>query len=331
MAYNTLVQQGRFVATGNNVFIPLRGGVDSMEVINFTQWGAAAAGATGVKFEWYNFQANGGGFEYQNEAGTNRLLAQILTTGGFTFVDTSNPSTIYAPQNTTVTAISTATPPIVSLTSTAGLVSGQTVIFNNIAGAPQFSGIPFTIDTIVANTSFRLPYAPTLAVAGTTANFYPYNYSPTIVYPNFRPSLNYITAITAGSPTVIKLSMSVQYVVGQTVRIDNPDSKNGMPQINNLSGTITAVNTTNNTISVNIDSTGFTAFAFPAAGAYPFTPATVTPFGEGQNALISNPNLLDDSVVNNAQIGMVLFAGVNGPAGQANDVIYWKAFKSFNA
>ena len=336
MAYNTVIQQGRFTSTGSNVFIPLRSGVDWMEVLNFTKWGASSGTATGVKFEWQRGLADGAGFEYQNEAGNNRLLAQILTSGGFTYMDTSGYP--YAAQNTTVTAISTAVRPIVSLTSTAGLSENQVVIFNNIAGAPQFAGIPWTIDTIVANTSFRLVWAPQLAVGGTTANFYPFNFSPTVVYPNFNPFITYITAITTGSATTrVFLSTTVPYSVGQQVRIFNPDSfNNGMPEINGLSGTITNIvsNATTgvNAIDVNIgqSSLPFTAFAFPAAGDVPFTPATVVPFGEGADASISDPNLLDDAVNNDAQIGMLLAAGVNSPAGQNNDVIYWRAGKSFN-
>jgi hypothetical protein len=55
------------------------------------------------------------------------------------------------------------------------------------------------------------------------------------------------------------------------------------------------------------------------------------PVGESTataNAFGVNPFL--DSEINQGFIGIQLAAGVNGPAGQANDVIYWKAGKFFN-
>jgi hypothetical protein len=60
-----------------------------------------------------------------------------------------------------------------------------------------------------------------------------------------------------------------------------------MTQINGLQGEITAVNTANNTITVNIDSSGFTAFSFPtsAAAAAGIDFPLVIPFGDAGQVL----------------------------------------------
>ena len=121
------------------------------------------------------------------------------------------------------------------------------------------------------------------------------------------------------------------------------NSDYGMVEINGLQGEIVAIgqadaNSFTNTITVNINSSGFTAFAFPTTGDVPFTPAIVVPIGEGTNSAIANPNLLDDATVNTAYIGVILGAAATlpssgtsqGPAGSNGDVIYWQAGTVFS-
>jgi hypothetical protein len=73
-----------------------------------------------------------------------------------------------------------------------------------------------------------------------------------------------------------------------------------MVEMNGLLGTITAVTTsaTVNSITVNIDSSGFTAFAFPtsAVAALGIGVPEVTPVGEA--AASPYQNLLDDATRN---------------------------------
>jgi hypothetical protein len=99
-----------------------------------------------------------------------------------------------------------------------------------------------------------------------------------------------------------------------------------MTEMNKLTGTITAVAT--NTVTVDIESSAFTAFAFPATAAVPFTPAVMVPVGEAAEE--SYVNLLDDATTNTGYIGIQLAAGTTSPAGALNDVIYWVAGKSFS-
>jgi hypothetical protein len=78
---------------------------------------------------------------------------------------------------------------------------------------------------------------------------------------------------------------------------------------------------------VNIDTTGFTAFAFPLIAAVPCNFAVVKPLGEDS---ATAPNVLADATENQSYIGIELSAGAQSPAGVVGDVIYWKAYKSFN-
>jgi hypothetical protein len=317
MADNTIIQQGRFTADGNAKVIQLRNGVDWMKVWNTTTIAAGGAG-TGVIFEWQRGLATDYAIEYQKLAADESMVPIIATSGGFTYVDTSVTNPLGA-INATVTAISNAAIPIVSATSTATLVAGDIVRFINVTGAQQFGGVDFEIDTVVANTSFRLVYAPQI-VAGTTGSFYPVN-----IPPAFYPKRRFISKITAANPAVVTTTVAHGYTAGQKVRLLVPSSF-GMTQMNELSATITAV--TASTFTTDIDSSAFTAFAWPLTAAGPFLYAQVVPIGEAAES--TYVNLLDDATIDQGYIGMSLAAGTDSPAGALNDVIYWQAGTSFS-
>ncbi len=136
--------------------------------------------------------------------------------------------------------------------------------------------------------------------------------------------------MTAATSMVVTMSVTHGFTVGQAVRFVVPAAY-GMVEADGLIGNITAVDTTlatGNSITVDIDSSAFTAFAFPANGDVPFTPALVVPVGMTANDTYANS--LDDASDNQSYIGMQLAAGADSPAGANNDVIYWRAGKSFS-
>jgi hypothetical protein len=326
----TLIQQGTFTSTGANVYIPLRSGVDWMDVYNVAQAAATQLGPVKCKFYWqYGFPAGSQWAEAKLYNAVNNNNITYTTTGGFTYYDLSGNR--YGNVNATITAVSTAATPVATNTGTNGLVAGNVVRLFNVVGAPQLSGLDFTVGYgTLSTTTFSLDYMSTLATAGTTASWAQVNFDP-LYYPTRR----YITSITQAASAVIQFSVTHGFQVGQTIRIDVPAAY-GMTQINGLLGTITAVNTattaaTGNTVTVNINSTNFTAFAFPTNTAGAFTPAQAVPVGEDTaSALISNVNILTDATVNNGAIGMILQGGAGFPGGASSDVLYWKAGKSFS-
>lgn len=331
--------QGRFISTGVDKFIPLRQGVDYMYVQNETV--AYAAGAdTGAEFRWQLGDALGRGTIYTKTTTTNALtIGQIAALSGFYLYDNSinNPGALNN-GSTGISAISTATPPRVTVGSTAGMATGNIVRIYNTAGATQLQGIDFTI-TLVSGTTFDLAYMATLGGAGTTGSFrvIPYN-------PYFYPSSRVITKISAQAVTgyaIVTLSVTHNYTVGQEVRFVVPTvdaTHYGMTQLNGLQGSIVAINVADadavtNTIVVDIDVSGFTAFAFPVTGSAGFSPAQIIPIGENtRTALDAVPqaNILGDATENQAEIGMILKAGTGSPAGVNGNVIKWIAGKSWN-
>lgn len=323
---NTILQQGKFTSDGSAKTLQIRSDVDWIAVYNYTQAATQQASGRGVQFYWQRGMANGTGLEYKKTNSTDALNLVTLTSGGFTLVDTS--ANAVGTLNATVTAISNATIPVVSNSGTNGLSAGDVVRIINVAGAQQLGGMDFTVGyNTLSSSTFSLDYMSTI-VAGTTGSWRKINYDP-LFYPRRRR----VTKITQASQAVVTMSVTHGYKVGQAVRFVVPAAF-GMTQMDGLLGTITAIDTTTttgNTITVNIDSSSFSAFTFPLTAGVPYTPAEVIPVGEDTaQALSSNVDILSDATFNTGYIGIILAAGAQSPAGSTSDVIYWKAGKSFS-
>jgi len=324
MAYNTLIQQGSFTSNGAGKFIPLRGGVDWMEVWNYTQM-VTAAGNQAVAYYWQLGMLTTG-IQYVKTAATSALQPVASGAGQFILVDPSDPavSPVLGARIAT-TAETNAVQPVVSTGNTAGLVTGSVVRLSHVAAQPNLMGFDFEIDTVNANANFRMRYALANApgFAGGAGFYRQVNFNSP-----FYPRNRFIVNIAQANPMVVDLSVTADFTVGQQVRFHIPAAF-GMIELDNLVGNIIAV--ANNQISVDIDSTAFSAFVFPAVALYPFTFAQVVPVGEDTSlALALGADILGDATVNQMEIGMFLAAGANSPAGANADLIFWKAGKSFS-
>ena len=327
MAMDTVIQQGRFTSAGIPVLLNIRSDVDWIYVYNETILNDAALAADrGAWFQWNRGMLQGRGIEYRKlgtQANDPITTVQIAANAGFFLVDTTaNPNGAAVAE----TGITNAAQPVVNTANTGMLDTGSIVRLSFDTNVPNIMGFDFEVDTVVLNTSFRMRYAMVNApgAAGAGNGFYRQIFFDPIYYPRNR----FIVNITQAAQAVITTSVSHQYTVGQEIRIKVPAAF-GMIQMDGLIGTVTAV--TAGTFTVNIDSTGFTAFLFPAVAAVPFTFAQAIPIGEDTGAaLIAGADILADSTFNTGGIGVVLAAGVDSPAGVNTNVIYWIAGKSFS-
>lgn len=324
--------QGRFTSAGSAVTIQLRSDLDWMWVKNQTV-SYAAGGGTGAEFYWQRGMTQGRGTIYTKTAVTGALaVAQIAANAGFYLVDSS----VNLPgPSLALTGITAGNPPVVNTANTASLNNGDVVRIFSTVGALQLAGLDFTIGALIAGTSFTLAYMHQIAGANPGAGTFrriPYN-------PMFYPSTRYITKISQATQAIVTLSVNHSYTIGQVIRFVIPTvtaAAYGMTQLNGLQGTIVAISQADadgitNTITVDIDTTGFTAFSFPLTAAPGFTPAQVVPVGENSaEAITSGVDLLGDATFNTGYIGIQLQAGTASPAGVNADVIYWVAGKSVN-
>jgi hypothetical protein len=156
------------------------------------------------------------------------------------------------------------------------------------------------------------------------------------------PEFMYVTGITQAAQAVVTVSVDPTNLVyvGQKLVFQIP-SVFGMTQLNseNLNGIpaiVTAVNYAAYSFTINVNSSAFTAFAFPASTASPTAPlfATVAPAG---SATTYDPILqtytgydINKQPFRSSQQFplMSLAAGAQSPAGSTSDVIVWQAWKA---
>lgn len=233
-------------------------------------------------------------------------------------------------------ALSKANP--AQLTSNAhGLKTGDQILitapFTASTAMNQLGGMIFTVTVTGANTV-------TIPINTNTANFTATtvtSWRKVRVGPLFYPQRCFITGMTAANPMVVTTSTNHGYTVGQAVRLRVP-SVFGMSEANNVQGTISAVTATTFTLG-NVDSSAFTAFAWPAVASLPFTQPEVTPIGSAPTpttvGLVTyNQDLLDDATTNQQFQGFTIGTGIFATPSAtvfgvtAGDVISWTAWRA---
>ena len=257
------------------VNIPLPCGFDYIQITNVTDTMTPAAVI--IKAEGLASMDGAASYWTSNGAAPATLVQSSTATGGFSFISDSAGISLGAP--VVITAVTAATPAVVS--SASAVVVGDMVRIYGVTAMQQISGMDFTVTAVnpgVAQSFGFLPAAG-FAAAG-TAGFIRKINSDARYYPRRR----FITAISVANPAVVELSVLHDFNVGEKVRIVVPAAF-GMPEINGQLATITAVaktiGTGTNSITLNIDSSAYTAFAFPtsAIAATGVTFAEVIPVG----------------------------------------------------
>lgn len=325
---DSIILQGKFTSNGGPATINLVSSVDWLRVYNITN--ATANQTTVVPVEWYwqrGFPQAAGWKYLKSNAANAANLSQYVTTGGFSLVDSTGTA---LGNPVAVTSTTNANPFVVNTGSTTGLSNGSVVRLSSVANQSNVNAFDFSIANLVANTSFTpaVTFANAPGGAGGAGFYRIVNYG-SIYYPSSRTIAN----ITQAASAVVTVTVPHKYVVGQVVAF-RIGTDFGMSQLNGLSGAITAV--TEYTFTVNIDTTGFTAFVwvdFTNATSYP----EVLPVGDDTSvALAQVPPIspFSGATVNQAYSGIQLIGGsaaaTAGPAGINNDVIYWVAGKSFS-
>lgn len=367
----TILGQGTFtVATGvPAVTVAIPSNADFMWVKNFTQYGANTAFA-GINFYWQRGMANGSAIvEFKNA--TSAILGDTITTGGFTLFDPSVSSSQFSANIAITTGVSNATRPVVTTSNTTGLVAASSTNPGSVVRiqSPGFppNGIDFTVGAVSAGVSFTLlsaagALATAPGAAGTLGNYQIQNFNAL-----FYPRRRFIASISKATQAVVATTVPHGLTPGQSIRFNIPAVSgmvelNSTPDNNYLSATVVSISATDqNIFTINIDTTGFTAFTWPTSAQQPSSYPSLTPVGEdtaiallsptiqipgvssatlGTQIFNTNTGILADSTVNTGFLGMTLGTGgvgtitgggnvISGPAGTtAADVVFWVAGKS---
>jgi hypothetical protein len=320
---------------------------DWVIVKNLTNWGDTTA-ITSLQSEWFSSLPAGEYISLDQTVTTNALVSDGGITGGFTFIDQSNPPTY---SKVAITAINGST--FVVTGSNVGLSVGDFVRLINVTGALELSSILYQVTSLTSTTAFTLGLAATAATAkgstygnGTTG-FYQKVY-PGFMYPKGLPVL----WITKATQAKVYFARPNDFTPGELVDFQIP-TPYGMTGLSNLTATPTGGATSNppgaarvlvvtnteteSSITINYDTTGLSAFTFPSSATYAVggnaSPAVCFPAGSGivpYNGSATIPqsppgtNLLD-AFDNHAQYVMNLGTNVVGAANAQMVVMAFKA------
>lgn len=315
---------------------------DYFSVEDRTLWGAANTAVAAMKSWWRRDMASGSYLQIGQisaAAASNYMYGAQGTSGGFTFIDQSNPPTF---ANVAETGINNSTFVVLTATTT-GIAVGDLVRLINIVNMQQFSGPTlYEVTAVSAGVSITLGYAATAksagmpnAVSGTTG-FYKK------VYPNkFYPSLREVAYITQATQAKVYFFRKNDFTPGEMVDFQIP-SDYGMFQMSNLTKqprgparVLSVINSSSeSSIVLDIDSSGFTAFTIPATASFASSqsPAVCFPAGSGVvpfNGSATIPQSppgtnLVDAFDNRNQLVMNLGTSV---VGASSSVMYWEAYK----
>lgn len=330
----TIITGGSFTSTGVGVKVLLPSSADYFKTWNMTQL-AATNPNTVTNGQWFGSKfgsgASAAGLGIKTVKTTSMLDSAFAAGTGFTYV-TSVPY-VEAQASAAITAITAADPAVVSQVNTYS--EGDIIRIYNTTGMLQIAGMDFQISTVSGAgytlIGLRAAGFAAAATAGNTRRISKLN--------AVEPEFLFITEITKATQAVVRTSIdpSVLYVVGMKVRFSVPYTF-GMTEINGLQGTITAVSSANYTMTVDIDTSAFTTFAFPASTASPTAQlfATVAPAGAKTAldpvTLVQTGYDFQKQPFRSGEFTpyMFLAGGAQSPAGANADVINWMAYKLEN-
>lgn len=366
-----VIQQGKFTSNGKTKRLNIRSDVDFIEVFNET----ASAYDTDTnnvndnfRFTYQRGQAVGGGTVYTKLNATNNpiTVAGITAPAGFKLIDEGQDA--FLSSANAYTAVSNSTTPTVTsgVTWTASLAAGDVIrLYQTSAQRATSDGLPFLamdfqLSAATADTSFvidhawqQAPGAGSTTVAGTwrKVNIQSPYYPPNRFIVNIENDGTAIGTLTSSATApVVVTSVDHGLQIGQRVIFRIPSSLNGMVEANNLEADITALDSSNpQAFQCNLDTTGFTAFAFPTIAQVAgtgFTPAQIIPKGvDSSIAYANNANVLADANENVLIVGVELGGGLRdtnvqtasaGPAGHydtnlaVGDVMYYRCWKAYS-
>jgi hypothetical protein len=252
---------------------------DFFWIRNRTAWGDDAA-ETSVE-SWYRRGMAAGAAQTVDQAVTTGIMStEAVTSGGFTFIDTSNPPSFAALATTAISG--NAGTFVVTMANTGSIAVGDYVRLYGTTGELQIAGYSFQVTAVTANTSITLGYMASggLTFAADATAGQVVKYIPNRMYPRWQ----YIANITRAAQGVVYFTAKNDYTPGEIVSF-RVSSAFGMDEINNKQARVLSVtnSSTVSSITIDLDTSGYTAFAFPtsAVAAAGVSPAVCVPSSSG--------------------------------------------------
>jgi hypothetical protein len=329
----TIITGGSFTSTGAGKSIPVPSSADYMEVFNLTNLAASNPNEVTIS-RWFGPKFGAGASPADGGVKTVKTTSDLTSTyasGGFTYVQAA--PVVEAQSANAITNITQADPAVVTQTNTYS--NGDILQFYSTTGMLQIAGMNFEISSVSGSGYSLIGLdASGFGAAGTAG------YTRRISkYAAVEPQFLYVTKISKATQAVVRTSVdpSLYYVVGMKMRFSVPYSF-GMYQMNGLTGKIVDIDASTYEITVDIDSSAFSTFAFPASTSSPTAAlfATVAPAGAStQYDPVTMVQTGYDFQFQPFRSGnfipyMFLAGGSQSPAGASNDVINYLIYKLEN-
>lgn len=338
-------------ATPVAVNIPMSDKPDWVFVKDLTNWGAQSTAANPIYSEWFSSMAQGSYLALGQPSATGASVTTYAsqgTSGGFTFIDQSNPP-VFA--KVALSAVN-GTTFVVSTGTTTGIAVGDMVRLINVVGGQQISGPNlYQVTAVSAGASITLGYAASAVSAGLTVATTTTGYYQKVYPKQFLPNTLPVAYITQASQAVVYFFRQNPYTPGQLVdfqiptpygmtQLSNLTGKSGSgPFTNNPSGAARVLSVTNSStvssITIDVDTTGFTAFQYPTSAAFAGgnSPAVCMPAGSGVVPLNGSATIpasppgtnLADAFDNKSQYIMNIGTSAVGVANASMQVFAFKA------
>lgn len=358
---STQITTGLFTNVASTpYFLPLTQGINEFYLRNLTRSGVTAGGVAGsiasnrIVEAFYNpsYMSTGTALIKQNgtvASGLAPIANGNLAQNGFTIFNADNRV------NPAAVAIASFVPGTTTVFTTGanhGLLVGDIVRIYGLTTAPQLGGVAMTVTAVGSATTFTTLLNSSNAV---TSVGFVQKIGSSYLPPNalYYPEIRAIAAISQANPMVVTTLVQQNYQIGNVVRFGIPTAYGMQQLINKYTGlpfeaTISAVNNAVGTQTVtfaNVDSSAFTAFAWPAASSYPAGLPVMIPQGEGNtnnlNGIVPSPlpyanqNVLSFATQNLGRNGILIGAGdgtnaasTGGLIGSTIDVWEWTAVSS---
>ena len=306
---------------------------------SLTGWGEATD-AQSLEWFWEKSMAQGtakGMLQGSGALNAPALTASFVSANGIFHYDTANPPSFASLAATAITGSTGAF--VVSMANTGSINVGDYVRLYGTTGELQIAGYSFRVTAVTANSSITLGYMAssgiTFAADATAGQVL--KYIPNRMYPRQK----FIANITQAAQAVVFFTESHDFTPGEIVSF-RVSSDFGMDEINNKQLRVLSVtnSATVSSITLDYDSSGNTAFAFPtsAVAAAGVSPAIAVPSSSGVvplNGSATQPqqppgtNLLDTFDNRNVRLitfgpglfDIATFGGTNG------DVWMWQAYR----
>lgn len=367
MAEYSRIARGSFTSTGaaKAIYLPFQ--PQMVEVWNYSSFATPAQ--NGVPRGYWDAGMGQGYAVIDAFNATPVLTTDVITSNGISTFSAG--LSLQYGSTIQISGITKASPAVVTTGSAHGYSTGDVVVFQGLfqsatTGMPQLSNMPFVI-TVTGATTFTIPWntnqSSYTALSGSPSGAY----VKKVLYPFlYAPGVSFISAVSTGTTTTITTTAPHNLVVGSEVAFAIPSTW-GITQLDSyipgsstipgspIYGYVVSVSSSTQVV-VNINSTGFTAYAnnptvaqtlaglsFPqmiavgdvntggvqiSSGSVLYPPPSVN----GVNTI--NGPAIQGAFVNNTRQGFIIGAGVGATLTSASligangNVLYWRAMYS---